>query len=239
MVTYHRQLRLVERYHQHCLYTILNIHWSNFTTNIEVLEMAKVTSIEAMLLKTQLCWRGHFSGMEDHCLPKIALYGELSTGHRNKGAPRKRYKHTLKRSLTTCNIDHRQWTTQATNRTNWRRTVYQATTSFETTRRANTEDKRRIWKHRDPSEINIKQIVTCGRCGKTCLSRIGSISHQRPAPDEDFLLPVPSFAKQSHDGDNCSMFYFFNVNEMPVVNEECDSGISSFIVKFTELAGMK
>ena len=53
---------------------------------------------------------------------------------RDKGTPPKIYKVTLKRSLATCNIDYRQWTTQATNRTNWRRTVYQATTSFETTR---------------------------------------------------------------------------------------------------------
>ena len=55
-------------------------------------------------------------------------------------SPLKRYKVTFKRSLATCNIDYRQWTTQATNRRmNCRRTVDQATTSFETTRRANME----------------------------------------------------------------------------------------------------
>ena len=54
---YRRHMHLIERYryHQRCLRAILNIHWSDFVTNIEVLEMAKVTSIEAMLLKTQLC----------------------------------------------------------------------------------------------------------------------------------------------------------------------------------------
>ena len=65
-----RHLHLFERYHQPA---ILNIHWSDFVTNIEVLEMAKVTSIEAMLLKTQLRWAGHVSRMEDHRLPKIEL----------------------------------------------------------------------------------------------------------------------------------------------------------------------
>ena len=75
--------------------------------------MAKITSIEVMLLKTQLREAGHVSRMEDHRLLKIVLYGELSTGHRDKGATRKRYKDTLKRSLATCNIDYRQWTTQA------------------------------------------------------------------------------------------------------------------------------
>ena len=116
--------------------------------------------------------------MEDHHLQKIVLYGELSNGHRDKGAPRKRCKDTLIRSLATCDIDYRQWTTQATNRMNWSRTVYQATTSFETTRRSNMVDKRRRRKNRDPYDINTGQIVTCSHCGKTCLSRIGFIGHQ-------------------------------------------------------------
>ena len=77
--------------------------------------------------------------------------------------------------------------------------VFQATTSFEVKRRANMEDKKRRRKNRDSSEINTGQIMTCSRCGKTCLTWIGFISHQRPAPDEDVLLPVSSFAKHSHD----------------------------------------
>ena len=90
--------------------------------------MAMETSIEAMLLKTQFRWAGHVSRIKDHRLPKIVFYGELSTGHRDEVAPRKRYKDTLKRSLDTCNNDHRQWTTQATNRMS-----YQTTTAFEIT----------------------------------------------------------------------------------------------------------
>ena len=91
-VTYRHHLRLLERFHQRCLRTILGIHWSDFVTNVEVLEQAEVLSIEAMLMKSQLRWAGHVSRMEDHRLPKIVLYGELSTGHRDRGAPKKRYK---------------------------------------------------------------------------------------------------------------------------------------------------
>ena len=74
-ITYRRHMHFIEcyRYHQRCQRAILNIHWSDFVTNIEVLEMAKVTSIEAMLIKTQLRWAGHVSRMEDHRLPKIVL----------------------------------------------------------------------------------------------------------------------------------------------------------------------
>ena len=50
----------------------------------EVLEQAGIISIEAMLLETQLRWAGHVSRMEDHRLPKIVLYEELSAGHRNR-----------------------------------------------------------------------------------------------------------------------------------------------------------
>ena len=74
-ITYRRHMHLIERYcyHQRCLRAILNIHWNDFVTNIEVLEMAKATSSEAMLLKTQLRWAGHVSRMEDQRLPKIVL----------------------------------------------------------------------------------------------------------------------------------------------------------------------
>uniref|UniRef100_K7EZV3 Reverse transcriptase domain-containing protein n=1 Tax=Pelodiscus sinensis TaxID=13735 RepID=K7EZV3_PELSI len=139
-VTYRRHLSLLEHFRQRCLRTILNIHWSDFVANTEVLELAEVTSIEAMVLKIQLRWAGHIARMENHRLPKIVLYGELSSGYRDIGAPRKRYKDSLKKSLTACCIDHRQWATQAADRNSWRHTVHQATSFFEDTRRACMED---------------------------------------------------------------------------------------------------
>ena len=108
-VTYRHQLQLLERFHQRSLRTILNIHWSDYVTNVEVLERAEVTSIKAMLHKLQLRWVGHVSRMDDLRLPKIAMYGKLSTGHRDRGATRIRYKDSLKQILAACHIDYQQW----------------------------------------------------------------------------------------------------------------------------------
>ena len=49
--------------------------------------------IEAMLKRAQLRWVGHVQRMNDNRLPKQILYSELSSGVRNKGGQRKRYRH--------------------------------------------------------------------------------------------------------------------------------------------------
>ena len=178
-VTYSHHLRLLERFHQRCLRTILNIHWSDYVTNVEVLEQAEITSIEAMLLKSQLRWAGHVSRMEDHRLPKIVLYGELSTGHRDRGAPKKRYKDSLKKSFGACHINHHQWSTLAADRDTWRRTVHQAVCSFEDSRTVKLRERRRKRKEKAASAAVPNLTFNCSRCGRTCLSRIGLVSHQR------------------------------------------------------------
>ncbi|XP_069789966.1 uncharacterized protein [Narcine bancroftii] len=176
-VLYWHHLQLLERFHQRCLHSILNIHWSDFITNIEVLELAESASIESMLLKTQVRWVDHVSRMEDHRLPKIVLYGELSTGHHDRGAPKKRYKDCLKKSLGACHIDHRQWADIASNRASWRLTVRWAATSFEEDRRAHLTDKRQ--RRKNPTSNPNQPIFPCNHCNRACLSHIGLVSHQR------------------------------------------------------------
>ena len=111
LVTYFHHLCLPKCFHQCCLCTILKIFWSDFITNPQVLDIVNVTSIEARLLEIQLCWAGHVLRMEDHHLPKSLLYGELSTGYCKRGAPWKRFKDCLKKTLTSCSIDQ-QYTRQ-------------------------------------------------------------------------------------------------------------------------------
>ncbi|KAL0167122.1 hypothetical protein M9458_038966, partial [Cirrhinus mrigala] len=162
-VLYRSQLRLLERFHQRCLRTILGIHWSDYVTNVEVLEQAETVSIEALLLRTQLRWAGHVSRMEDYRLPKIILYGELATGHRDRGAPKKRYKDCLKKSLNACHIDHRQWSSIAADRATWSSTIQRAATFFEESRRISLKDKRLRKKNNDAATQN--QTFPCTHCG--------------------------------------------------------------------------
>ena len=46
---YRRHLKQLERFHMHSLRTILNIKWQDCVSNLQVLDMAESTSIEAMI----------------------------------------------------------------------------------------------------------------------------------------------------------------------------------------------
>ncbi|XP_069750711.1 myelin protein zero-like protein 2 isoform X2 [Narcine bancroftii] len=92
----------------------------------------------------------------------------------DRGAPKKRYKDCLKKSLGACHIDHRQWADIASNRASWRLTVRRAATSFEEDRRAHLTDKRQ--RRKNPTPNPNQPIFPCNR---VCLSRIGLFSHKR------------------------------------------------------------
>ena len=148
--------------HQHCFRTILNIHWSNYVSNVEVLDQEEITSREAMELKSQLRWAGHSSEWgEGHRQPKISLYDELSSGYHDKGAPKKRFKDSLKKTRGTCHINHHQWSTLVADLQAWCRIVHQVVSTFEDSRRANLWEKRRRRKIQGASAAISDQIFNC------------------------------------------------------------------------------
>ncbi|KAJ7409538.1 hypothetical protein WISP_113871 [Willisornis vidua] len=151
--------------------------------------------------------------MEDHRLPKIVLYGELATGCRKRGAPKKRYKDSLKEHLSLGHIDCHQWSTLASNRDSWRHTIHDAAAaSFENARRVSLEEKRQCKMNRS-SPISPKETFRCAFCNQTCLSRIGLFSYQRIAASVGSALPKSSFAKPSHDdGIRMSCLLFLTKN---------------------------
>ena len=98
-VLYRKQIRLLERFHQRCLHSILGIKWQNHVSNEEVPKRASLPNIESILLQVQLRLVGHVTRMEDVGMPKAVVFSELQERKLDRGAPRKRYKDQLKRQL--------------------------------------------------------------------------------------------------------------------------------------------
>ena len=98
---YSRQERRLNAFHLRCLRRLLGITWQDRVTNINVLAMAGMPSMYAMLSQRRLRWLGHVSRMDDGRIPKDTLYGELATGTRPTGRPALRLKDVLKRDLKT------------------------------------------------------------------------------------------------------------------------------------------
>ena len=99
------------------------IKWQDKITNNEVLQRAKMDSIEAMLMRTQLRWVGHVQRMSVDRMPNKNFYSKLSSGARNRGGERKRFKDTLKQTLKLTYINTETWHALAENRTAWRQVV--------------------------------------------------------------------------------------------------------------------
>ena len=124
-VLYRKQLRRLEEFHQRCLRSIFSIKWQDHVSNEDVLSRASVPSIESTLLQLQLGWAGHVARMEDTRMPKAVFFGELSTGKRDQGAPKKRYKDQLKKELALAGVPHHSWQQAVSSRDNWRTTYSQ------------------------------------------------------------------------------------------------------------------
>ena len=77
---YRRHIKKLELFHMRALCSILGIRWQDHITNLEVLDQAKSTSIEANIIKAQLRWVGHVIWMEECRLLRRLIYGELQAG---------------------------------------------------------------------------------------------------------------------------------------------------------------
>ncbi|GFS05221.1 LINE-1 retrotransposable element ORF2 protein [Elysia marginata] len=174
-VLYGSHTRLLERFHQRCLRTILDVHWTDYVSNVAILEQAGLPSIEAMIVKFKLRWVGHVHRMDDHRLPKIVMYSELSSGYRERGAPRKRYKDSLKRTLSACDFDVQGWSDLATDRSAWRCRIQEATTKFQEERITAANNKR--LRRNNPTQTPTPH--PCRHCSRICRARIGLINHER------------------------------------------------------------
>ncbi|XP_062822903.1 uncharacterized protein LOC134294934 [Anolis carolinensis] len=184
---YRRHTQLLEHFHQRCLRKILQISWEDRRTNVSMLEEAKTTSIEVMLLRHQLRWTGHVVRMPDHRLPKQLLYSELKNGKHNVGGQKKRFKDGLKANIQNCGIDTENWEALSLERSNWRSAVTSSAAEFVEARMEGLRKKRAKRKARqaNPDRDRLPSGNRCPHCGRTCRSRIGLFSHLRIHPQDN------------------------------------------------------
>ena len=172
---YRRHIRLLDQFHLRCLCKIMGTKWQDRITNIEVLERANISGIEALLIKSRLRWTGHVMRMTDDCIPKQLFLSELSTGTRAQGAPLKHYKDAVKSSIKACSIPVMGWEALTLDRASWRQAVSQGCRMFESRRVGDLVRKRQDRKKR---QRTASRNVACSTCGQLCASEFRLRSHQ-------------------------------------------------------------
>lgn len=82
------QMKRFEVFHQRCLRRILRIKWFNRVSNVEILNRARINSIETYIAAMRLRWYGHVVRMPDERLPKYLINWTPKHGKRSRGRPR-------------------------------------------------------------------------------------------------------------------------------------------------------
>lgn len=177
---YRRHHRVMDKFHMTCLRRLLKITWRDKVPNTTVLERTRSRTIETIIHQSQLRWLGHVIRMSDDRLPKQLLYGELSRGTRAVGAPSRRYRDSVLKTLKLCEIKPQDLEALAADRDSWREATRRGLKALEL-KRLNEMSRRRMKRKMTPQQQPTRNPAenTCTDCGRVCLSPIGLISHRR------------------------------------------------------------
>ncbi|KAI8513757.1 hypothetical protein Bbelb_080810 [Branchiostoma belcheri] len=154
---------------------ILGLKWWHKVAHGEIRRRAHVEPLETLLLQRQLRWAGHVIRMPGNRLPRHILYGELTNGCRSVGGQHKRYKDNLKANLKKCGLQPHRLEEAAAERSRWRQECATGITTY-TAEYNRLREERSQRRHQPPSSTGEH---ACDVCGRTCLSRIGLVSHRR------------------------------------------------------------
>ncbi|XP_072041391.1 uncharacterized protein [Amphiura filiformis] len=113
----------------------MGITWQDRVPNGEVLQRAKMESVEAILVKSQLRWVGHVVRMPDERLPKAVMYADLTEGKRKRDGQKLRYRDVVKRHLKTADMDVDTWETKVSDRVSWKKKIHDAGKTVERKRK--------------------------------------------------------------------------------------------------------
>jgi len=89
----------------YCLRKICGVTWKDKIPNTEILPHCNITSVESIIMASQLRWSGHVARIRDAGVPKALTFELLEEDRRSRGGQRKRYKDVLKTTMKVCNID--------------------------------------------------------------------------------------------------------------------------------------
>ena len=168
---YREHIRRLEAVQQRHLRRIMNIKWSDYISNVEVLRRAGLDSIEAVLATMQLRWTGHVIRMNDDRIPKKLMYGELENGKRNVGGQKLRFKDVAKRHLKAMEIDVSNWEQLATDRISWRSSLHSGKNTIQ--RKIIAASNLNRYRRHNPG------LVACPFCEKTFHTERGLLQHHR------------------------------------------------------------
>ncbi|KAI8511970.1 hypothetical protein Bbelb_110700 [Branchiostoma belcheri] len=110
-------------FHTRCLRKILNISYLDRITNKEVYQRTNQTEVASMIRKRRFRWFGHVMRMGDNRMAKKILDWKPCGGKRSRGRPRLTWKADVEKDLEAVGSSWYRATTQAQQRTRWKRTA--------------------------------------------------------------------------------------------------------------------
>ena len=163
------------------LHKILNIKWQDRVSNYRILEMAGLTSITTILSRRRMKWLGYVYRMDNTCIPKKCLFGELSSGKRSQVRPKLHYKGVCKDTMRHLQIHPKSWERMASDQSAWKTAVRTGATLQEEMLRVEWEEKQdqRKQRVRETTALSNFDTLTCRYSSRPCRSNSVRISHER------------------------------------------------------------
>lgn len=98
---------------------ICGVTWKDKLPNTKILRHSNVTSVESIIVVSQLGWSGHVARMVDDRIPRALLFAQLEECRWSRGG-QSGAKASSKEALKACNIDLATWMAEAVNRSKLR-----------------------------------------------------------------------------------------------------------------------
>ena len=122
------------------------------------------------------------------------------TLHRERGVLKKRFKDSLKKLFTTCNIDHKQWSDLAAGRVAWHHTIHQAAAQFAADSRNSLNERDRGGRPAPPLPPHQTLLFPANTArGPVSPASVWSATSLPTVDDNVDKLHKSLFAKPSHN----------------------------------------